>query len=904
MITDSSGNRRSRKRNVRNPVIPYFIDESNPDFRLDKNEIGLRIIDGVPRLVIGDGSSKISELEKYTIINEIVTGTKNGTLSVNGKDVDVKGLTETAYTDPKEFLKNISIAENGVSISEVYGSGYGAKIEHDEKTSNAYLKLVLPKPLQIEKIEKVTTGTEGKNSGENKFKLTFSDKNTFEFSITNGIGIEGITSKRDVDKNGLGYTTITPTLSEGGDEITSFKIYDGVGIKGITKTVVSTLVKRYTLLFTNGTEYPFDVSDGATIKDVTCVTDPFNTSSGGVNTYSIRLNDEKEFSFKVYNGARGEVGPQGPTGPTGKRGSIIWTSNTNLRVTEFPNISELGNESGYMIPIPTLVNMSEDLGSPAVGDYVQIQSDYGESSVYILPISAVNSSHIFVFHLSAQQSPSIKGPTGSTGPQGPQGNTGPQGPQGPKGNTGPTGPTGSFSNWTNAYLGFTRISNTKSADYGDTAEIYVNAPPDNSWGWNVRLPNNLGRAIKNLIINSPEGYNNGSYDGRRVSLQMFPCANKVLLGELSSHDGVHRTEFSPIELGTSTYPIGSITCNNPQMTSDKNKKNTIEKLNDREDIDKLIKLFESIDICSYIYNNDTVRAQSAVHRRKRIGVISQEVEDKLRELGISDYDFSGVKTEFFIPSYIIGKASYAGIGIQKYTSEEDGITRDYSKNTYNWKHRGEEGIPEYEIFNEIISIDPKLLNYEEYRKNIRYILFEDISKLNSDWPPIYINNIIITTLNGDSKVIDLTNNVIQSYTGNDEDFSNPLTESFINDNDQLEISFSNMDRQNGAVMLDMGETFNIDDIDNILIDIELIAECKVMLIPDGKYCNANVWDRRNDQILYNYAFNYNELFSLSTYILQQTRKDYIEYKENTDKKINELETKVNKLLKILDIDSI
>ena len=587
-----------------------------------------------------------------------------------------------------------------------------------------------------------------------------------------------------------------------------------------------------------------------------------------------------------------------------------------------------------MIPIPTLVNISGN--SPAVGDYVQIQSDYGASSVYILPISAVNSSHIFVFHLSAQQSPSIKGPTGPqgntgatgpTGPQGPQGPTGPQGntgatgptgpqgPQGPKGdkgNTGATGPTGpqgpqgpkgSFSNWADAYLGFTRISSNYNPDYGDTAEIYVNDYPHNSWADNVDLPNNLGPAIKNLIINSPEGYNNGSYDGRRVSLQMFPCANKVLLGELGKY-GPYRTEFAPIGLGSSRYPIGSITCNNPQMTSDKNKKNTIEKLSDREDIDKLIKLFESIDVCSYIYNNDTVRAQSAVHRRKRIGVISQEVEDKLRELGISDYDFSGVKTEFFIPSYIIGKASYAGIGIQKYTSEEDGITRDYSKNTYNWKHRGEEGIPEYEIFNEIISIDPKLLNYEEYRKNIRYILFEDISKLNSDWPPIYINNIIITTLDGDSKVIDLTNNVIQSYTGNDEDFSNPLTESFINDNDQLEISFSNMDRQNGAVMLDMGETFNIDNIDNILIDIEFIAECKVMLIPDGKYCNANVWDRRNDQILYDYAFNYNELFSLSTYILQQTRKDYIEYKENTDKKINELETKVNKLLKILDIDSV
>ena len=928
MITDSSGNRRSRKRNVRNPVIPYFIDESNHDFRLDKNEIGLRIINGAPRLVIGDGSSTISELEKYTIINQIVTGSENGTLSVNGEDVSVKGLTETAFTDPKEFLKNISIAENGVSISKVYGSGYGAKIEHDEKTSNAYLKLVLPKPLQIEKIERVDTRTEGKNSGENKFKLTLSDKNTFEFSITNGVGIESISSSRTKDSDGRGYVTISTKLSKGGNSVDDFKIYDGVGIKDVSKTVVSTLVKRYTLLFTNGTKYLFDVSDGATIKDVTCVTDPFNTSSGGVNTYAIRLNDEREFSFKVYNGARGEVGPQGPTGATGKRGSIIWTSTAFLRYSEDRNIPELGNNTGYKIPISSLVNISEDVGSPMVGDYVKILSyDYTESPVYILPIAAVNSTHIFCFYDSTRQSPSIKGPTGATGPLGPTGATGPLGPTGatgplgptgstgPKGPTGATGPlgptgstgpkgptgaTGSFSNWANANLGYTRISSNSNPVSDDTAEIYVNAFPYNSWSSNISLPSDA--TMKNLIINSPQGYKNGSYTGDRISLQMFPCAGKILLGELG--DSSQKTSFSTIGLGSSTHPIGSITCNSPQMTSDKNKKNTIEKLSDREDISKLIKLFDSIDICSYIYNNDAERAQSAVHKRKRIGVISQEVEDKLRELGISDYDFSGVKTEFFIPSYMIGMASYAGIGIQKYTSEKDGITRDYSKNTYNWKHRGEEGIPDYEIFNEIISIDPKLLNYEEYRKNIRYILFEDISKLNSDWPPIYINNIIITTLDGNSKVIDLTNNVIQSYIEYDEDFTNPLTESFINDNDQLEISFSNMNRQNGAVMLDMGETFNIDDIDNILIDIELIAECKVMLIPDGKYCNANIWDRRNDQILYNYAFNYNELFSLSTYILQQTRKDYIEYKENTDKKINELETKVNKLLKILDIDSV
>lgn len=134
------------------------------------------------------------------------------------------------------------------------------------------------------------------------------------------------------------------------------------------------------------------------------------------------------------------------------------------------------------------------------------------------------------------------------------------------------------------------------------------------------------------------------------------------------NEGYHKIGFTKIKLGTASHPIGSIYCDNPSMTSDKNKKNTIEKLSDRNDIDKLIKLFESIDMCSYIFNDDGERAQSAVHKRKKIGVISQWVEDKLRELGISDYEFSGVKTEFFIPSYMIGMASYAGIGIQKYTS--------------------------------------------------------------------------------------------------------------------------------------------------------------------------------------------------------------------------------------------
>lgn len=70
MATDSSGNRRSTRKNVRHPLIPYFIDGTNPNFKLEKNEIGIMIINGVPKLVIGDGVSTVDELEQFITINQ------------------------------------------------------------------------------------------------------------------------------------------------------------------------------------------------------------------------------------------------------------------------------------------------------------------------------------------------------------------------------------------------------------------------------------------------------------------------------------------------------------------------------------------------------------------------------------------------------------------------------------------------------------------------------------------------------------------------------------------------------------------------------------------------------------------------------------------------------------------
>ena len=799
MITDSSGNRRSRKRNVRNPVIPYFIDGSNPDFRLDKNEIGLRIINKVPRLVIGDGSSTISELEKYTIINQIVTGTKNGTLSVNGEDVDVKGLTETAFTDPKKFLKNISVAENGVSISKVYGSGYGAVIEHDEKTSNAYLKLVLPKPLQIEKIEKVTTGTEGKNSGENKFKLTLSDNNTFEFSITNGIGIESISSSRTKDSDGRGYVTISTKLSKGGNSVSDFKIYDGVGIKDVSKTVVSTLVKRYTLLFTNGTEYPFDVSDGATIKDVTCITDPFNTSSGGVNTYSIRLNDEREFSFKVYNGARGEVGPQGPQGPKGDTGPT--------------------GPQGQQGP----------------------KGDKGNT-----------------------------GATGPTGPQGPGGGVGPQGPQGPRGYTGPTGPQGTFnSSSVISSINGIRFSYGSPYNYG---RIYQ----ENNYTLNIVAP-------QEEIATGKTGDAPGG-----SGLSFKSCASGIL--PCISLNGTIKLTSYGVYLGSQTYKFGTSYASSWSTGSDKKEKKDITPL--VENLKQYSNIFDAINWIKYRwkYNNNRGLADKP-SSRFHYGIIAQDIEKIFKDYGLNNSDNGIIKAEFFLNNttdrYICGGWQ------QPYYDEEKNITYSYSENVWKYKHD-----LEYEILNEVIE-EPlskfTLGNGYRDRNIISYIMLEDNSKVQADnyHPPLTVNSINLIDKDGNYTELEFeTIGDIAYYDENEESLKTPLTRITFDGNTSFTME---SDVMYGKHAIKLVTPFDIFDYESIMVDIDYIGEYKLYLLPDAEYKTTNFLydiERTNAEVAYDYAVDYNELICMSLMVLQQTRKDYIDYKDKSSKLIEDLSSSI------------
>lgn len=108
------------------------------------------------------------------------------------------------------------------------------------------------------------------------------------------------------------------------------------------------------------------------------------------------------------------------------------------------------------------------------------------------------------------------------------------------------------------------------------------------------------------------------------------------------------------------------------------------------------------------------------------------------------------------------------------------------------------------------------------------------------------------------------------------------------------ISFN---RMYGCTWLKLSEVIDISKYSSVIIDVDYIGEYTVVFIPDGEYQNANPYDRdRNDQILYNYSFRYDELFALTAYALQETRKEFAGYKEQTDETIRKLTHKIDCLI--------
>ena len=375
-----------------------------------------------------------------------------------------------------------------------------------------------------------------------------------------------------------------------------------------------------------------------------------------------------------------------------------------------------------------------------------------------------------------------------------------------------------------------------------------------------------------------------NYD-RLYDIVMGGCSDSVF--------PVPIVDWATPDLGNSTYPWQAIFAKNKTIySSDRNKKENILSIKDTEISDKYKKLFDRLDMVRYTFKNETNERQSYqidLHKRYHFGCISQDVEKLLMELEFDENDTSIICSDFFA-KYGSNNHTITG-GWMKPKEFENSNTSSYSDNTYKWKHRNDG--EEYEIYNEILETNISDLHIIDYRKNIGYLLFEDNSKLTQDQPPIYINSISLVDNDDNYINIELSENLIQYYEIDDADFSNPLSSGFINDDGQLEIHFKKI---YSSLWLKLPEVVDITNYKSIVFDIDFISEYKIILIPDGEYQNANAWDRRrNDQIIYNYMISYDEIFCLSTYILQETRKDLNLYKEETDKTISSLIETINEL---------
>ncbi|MBD5526837.1 MAG: hypothetical protein HDR02_00285, partial [Lachnospiraceae bacterium] len=355
------------------------------------------------------------------------------------------------------------------------------------------------------------------------------------------------------------------------------------------------------------------------------------------------------------------------------------------------------------------------------------------------------------------------------------------------------------------------------------------------------------------------------------------CAHGLI--PLAPNGGSTETTAWAFNLGSGTAGWGTLYAQKSVVsTSDKNKKSNIDTLDSR-----YLELFDTIPMRKYVLNGGTDTLTTTKNRRYHLGVIAQDVENVVRDLGMTSDDFGGVCSEYFA-CYGSFKASIHG-GWREKKDE-----RGYSDNVYNWKHRNDTGVEPYEIYNEIMEEQIANLHIDSYRKNIGYIMIEDNSKLTKEQPSVTINSMSLVDYEGNITPIRFTD-FLRYYTSDDTHFENPLSDVVIHEDGSATISFN---RMYGCAWLKLSEVIDISKYSSVIIDVDYIGEYTVVFIPDGEYQNANPYDRdRNDQILYNYSFRYDELFALTAYALQETRKEFDRYREQVDETIRNLTYKID-----------
>lgn len=360
-----------------------------------------------------------------------------------------------------------------------------------------------------------------------------------------------------------------------------------------------------------------------------------------------------------------------------------------------------------------------------------------------------------------------------------------------------------------------------------------------------------------------------------AGLQFLSCSSGVYPEVTASSAGV-------MNLGSPNRKFGTVYSVATALNSDEKLKKDVESLSEHRE--QMMQIFDNLDFVRFRWaqnmNGGMVDPPSS---RYHYGFVAQPLESVLKNAGMSGMDSGIMQTNFFADNTT--QAWITG----GYQIPKEGY--DYSQNVWDYKHD-----LKYKWINEIIEKDLSEFNKTQaynIREKIQYVMFEDISKVQTEGkqPPIRINGMYLVSNSGDIVELPLTESGIAYYDhDNDPELITPLSSAHTIDG-SLEIRFNKMW---GAYMIEV-PTFNFSEYQTLILDVDYIGEYKCYLIPEGSHKNANVWDRdNNDQILYDYSLNYNEIYTLCLYALQETRKEFLEYKEQTSREIADLKALIQK----------
>ena len=401
----------------------------------------------------------------------------------------------------------------------------------------------------------------------------------------------------------------------------------------------------------------------------------------------------------------------------------------------------------------------------------------------------------------------------------------------------------------------------------------------------VDIPAKLYTRRRALILTAP--YNNSIPDNGKESsqgagLELRSCVEGILpIAQLANDT------WSPnLDLGDSSRPFGTIYCTH--TSSDKKIKKDVENLSENDLAEKYVEILDLINFVKFRWkHNMNGGMETPQSFRYHYGIIAQEIEKLLKDIGIGTYDNGIIRADFFAKN--TSNAFITGGYREQFENEENGVTYDYSKNTYDFKKGND-----YSVYNEILDKELSALNrcngYTD-RSNIGYLMVEDNSKLSEKYenrPPVTIKGIILIDKEGNTKKLSIDfDKCISYYEWNDENLSNPKTSGTLNEDGSVTVSFN---KKYSTYMIKVDD-FNFFDYERIVLDVDYVGEYKVYLIPNAteEHVNANVYDRdRVDDIMLNYHVDYQELQILCLHALQQKSKKQASEIANLRKEIEEL----------------